>query len=386
MANQPFFSIVIPTKNRPELLRDAIRSALWQNFDDFEVIVSDNFNEQPTLDVIAEFDSNPKFRSVRTDRELKMIDHWEFASKHAAGEYVILLTDRKVLYQNSLSSIKTILLDNHDVNCWSFGVNMFDETNGTLLSDEPRSNEVIWYSSEDLIENFVNVNYYQRKSLDGRFPKTLNGGFKSSYADEIRSKTGSYFNNKDVTTPDYSSFFINAAMNERLPFLDVNCILSQGESVSNGRNFGMGKFQAYMDSLEIDDPYKHVKIEAPFIYALIYSDYRVVSELSKTKALENLANFFAVCQYEMNRKIAQNQIDPKAQEFFENAIKVGRENLSETENRLSMELWAKYEKAKLEWDQGPKKKGIIDYFSAVKRRISKPKSFNSIMKAAKFEQ
>ena len=45
---KPFFSIVIPTKNRPELLRDAIRSVLLQNFDDYELIVSDNFNDERT--------------------------------------------------------------------------------------------------------------------------------------------------------------------------------------------------------------------------------------------------------------------------------------------------------------------------------------------------
>ena len=31
---QPFFSIVIPTRGRPELFRDALVSALWQDFDD----------------------------------------------------------------------------------------------------------------------------------------------------------------------------------------------------------------------------------------------------------------------------------------------------------------------------------------------------------------
>ena len=44
----PFFSIVIPTKNRPVFLRESIQSILYQDFDDYEIIVSDNFNETET--------------------------------------------------------------------------------------------------------------------------------------------------------------------------------------------------------------------------------------------------------------------------------------------------------------------------------------------------
>ena len=41
----PYFSILIPTRGRPDLLRDAVVSALFQDFDNFEVVVSDNCND-----------------------------------------------------------------------------------------------------------------------------------------------------------------------------------------------------------------------------------------------------------------------------------------------------------------------------------------------------
>ncbi|MBK5567266.1 glycosyltransferase, partial [Ensifer sp. SSB1] len=38
----PVFSVVIPTRNRPDILVDAVASVLEQTFSDLELIVSDN--------------------------------------------------------------------------------------------------------------------------------------------------------------------------------------------------------------------------------------------------------------------------------------------------------------------------------------------------------
>jgi glycosyltransferase involved in cell wall biosynthesis len=40
--NRPFFSIVMPTRDRAHLLKFALQSALSQTFDDYEILVSDN--------------------------------------------------------------------------------------------------------------------------------------------------------------------------------------------------------------------------------------------------------------------------------------------------------------------------------------------------------
>ena len=42
MTGKPFFSVVIPTRNRASLLRYALQTALDQDFDDYEIVVSDN--------------------------------------------------------------------------------------------------------------------------------------------------------------------------------------------------------------------------------------------------------------------------------------------------------------------------------------------------------
>lgn len=61
-SNIPFFSIIIPTNNRPEFLRDAVKSALNQTFRDFEIIVVDDNDREKSQYVVEEFkDSRIKY-------------------------------------------------------------------------------------------------------------------------------------------------------------------------------------------------------------------------------------------------------------------------------------------------------------------------------------
>ena len=55
LATTPFFSVIIPTYNRSDLLREAIRSVLAQTFQDFEVIIVNDFSSEDILSVVKEF-------------------------------------------------------------------------------------------------------------------------------------------------------------------------------------------------------------------------------------------------------------------------------------------------------------------------------------------
>lgn len=51
----PAFSVVIPTYNQADFLRVALKSVLDQTFEDFEIIVVNNYSTDHTLDVVSEF-------------------------------------------------------------------------------------------------------------------------------------------------------------------------------------------------------------------------------------------------------------------------------------------------------------------------------------------
>src|SRR6202008_2523053 len=186
MSKEPFFSVVIPTKNRPSYLKDSIRSVLAQEFNDFELIVSDNFNDENTASVINEFSGDPRLRSYRTTNELNMISHWEFAAQKATGSYVILLTDRKLIYRDALRHLYELIMETGEkYNCITYGVKCYDDINKQMLWNPDVIKPKV-FRSEELIENFLGKNYFTTASYDNFFPKTLNSCYKRSYADKVR--------------------------------------------------------------------------------------------------------------------------------------------------------------------------------------------------------
>lgn len=389
-TNRPFFSVVVPTKNRPNYLRESIQSVLNQNFDDFELIVSDNLNETPTQEVVDEFMGHPKFSSYRTSEELNMINHWEFATKKATGKYVILLADRKLLFQNALTTAWKHISNHPELNAFSFGVQMFNESTRVRYSDDFQGTFEKLNCAE-LTQNFLRTNYFQNESFDYKFPKTLNGCYKNSYAAEIRDRFGSYFNLAGVTTPDYSSLFLNLALNESLGYISEPMILTQGEQVSNGRNFGKGKFEAYMKSLGLDNPYQRVPVKAPFIYNLLISDWLVIQEHTNQNPVEiDWVNFYATCKYELQRKISSEAPDSSVTSVFSNALEdaIGRLDIKtkeKIENRFQ-----KYEQTRIAWNSGKPKTSASDYAQAAVRKVKKVfiphfgtgEKFNNALEAA----
>lgn len=57
-VKNPFFSVIIPTYNRAELLGQAIQSVLDQSFKDFELIVVDDYSTDNTKEIVNSFRDN----------------------------------------------------------------------------------------------------------------------------------------------------------------------------------------------------------------------------------------------------------------------------------------------------------------------------------------
>jgi hypothetical protein len=106
--SSPRLSIVIPTRNRPRTLAVAVQTCLAQQFEDFEVVVSDN-HSAPETHAVALACSDPRVRYVRTPAPLSMTDSIEFAVGHAAGEYVLVLPDDDGLMLHALGTLDTML-------------------------------------------------------------------------------------------------------------------------------------------------------------------------------------------------------------------------------------------------------------------------------------
>jgi glycosyltransferase involved in cell wall biosynthesis len=103
----PFASVVVPTRNRPAFVRQALQSLREQTFADFEVIVVDNHTGQPAREVFDEL-AAPHFRYVQPERPLPMHENWELGVGLAQGDYVIVLIDKTILLPSALEALRRL--------------------------------------------------------------------------------------------------------------------------------------------------------------------------------------------------------------------------------------------------------------------------------------
>lgn len=104
------FSVLLPTRNRLELLKAALYSILNQDFEDWEVIVSDNFSDEDVSGYVLSL-NDPRIKCFRTESFVPVTDNWNHALKRSSGDYVIMLGDDDCLMKGCLTAIANLLRD-----------------------------------------------------------------------------------------------------------------------------------------------------------------------------------------------------------------------------------------------------------------------------------
>ena len=195
-TEEPFFSIVIPTKHRSALLNKVIDSILSQNFGDYEVIVvnNDDPGEEGTEKVLAGY-SDSRIKQFRTGN-LSMAENWNYGFQRAHGKYFTLLRDKRVFLPNSLENLHRILSQNPcDSFCWN------EEISGDGDVDSIFDEIVTPWQTSKLIEMQLNMISKEYTYLRHGLPKTSNSCISHKLYDRIVANTGQF---AVENAPDYT--------------------------------------------------------------------------------------------------------------------------------------------------------------------------------------
>lgn len=92
MSDSPSFSIIVPTFNRPAMLKRAIESIEKQTFQDFEVIVSDDGSSACLSDVVSCF-PHLRIELLTSDRNEGASIARNRAIARSSGRYIAFLDD-----------------------------------------------------------------------------------------------------------------------------------------------------------------------------------------------------------------------------------------------------------------------------------------------------
>lgn len=102
------FSVLLPTRNRLDMLSCAIETVRRQDYDNWEIIVSDNFSEEDVAGYIQSL-GDSRIKYFRTDRFIPVTDNWNNALDKSDGDYIIMLGDDDCLMKGYFSNLRTLI-------------------------------------------------------------------------------------------------------------------------------------------------------------------------------------------------------------------------------------------------------------------------------------
>jgi hypothetical protein len=261
------FSVVVPTRDRPDLLGFCLESLAGQTYDEFEVVVSDNPATQPARDVFDRW-RRPGWRYVRPDRPLPMHENFERACGEATGDYVAVVIDKTVLHPSALEVADGALRTNPAdiVTWWNEGYNPVNEAHdlgrGRFHPAARIVAPALYDPTAELAARFANSTPRGTDPLRYVRGKIVFGAFSRALLERIRAHAGRVFH---PLAPDYTSMVPACVLGNRALDLGRPLLVSYNSSRSNGwlqsvdagyaRRFIEAADPAIIDALPIPELY-----------------------------------------------------------------------------------------------------------------------------------
>lgn len=223
-------SIVIPSRNRPELLSNALASLIDQSAEQFEIVVSDNSSAEiakENAQYIASI-KDSRVRYVRPTKEMSMVEHWNWAVHQARGEYVAFLTDRMLFKIEGVQKLINVI-DLHKPKLMVYFNDRITQHQAPYILERSRYTEDVNELSVQCVLDACKEGVISRM-----WPRMLNSIISRSLLDRMVGKYGTVFTG---IVPDYSFCFQAVELVDSFYLMDARLFISAGHGASNGNSF-----------------------------------------------------------------------------------------------------------------------------------------------------
>lgn len=109
----PRVSICIPTYRQIDYLQETLRSVKAQDFDDYELIISDDTPDETVQQLVASFGFDDRLHYHRNPVSLGSPENWNAAVRRAKGDYIKLLHHDDRFSHSGALGVFVHLLDAH---------------------------------------------------------------------------------------------------------------------------------------------------------------------------------------------------------------------------------------------------------------------------------
>ncbi|MDD5688004.1 MAG: glycosyltransferase family 2 protein [Elusimicrobia bacterium] len=111
---KPFFSVIIPTYNRANLLNQTLESLKMQIFSDYEAFVIDDGSSDETSEVFKKYSDNQNWNFIRLEKNKGQAYCRNLAIKQANGKFLTFLDADDVWLPGRLEKFYKLSIDNND--------------------------------------------------------------------------------------------------------------------------------------------------------------------------------------------------------------------------------------------------------------------------------
>lgn len=202
------FTIVIPTRERCDTLESSLRTCVTQDYDNLEIIVSDNFSQDSTKEVVLSFNDN-RIRYVNTGRRMSMSDNWEFGLSHVRDGYVMILGDDNGLLPQVLVELASIINDTGcDAITWERASYIWprcDQNEQTNILKVPLLSSLVRVDLEKMMTNIVNFKHGYA------FPNLYHSFVSYEAIKKVTKESGRFF--QSLNTDIYSGIALACVVN-----------------------------------------------------------------------------------------------------------------------------------------------------------------------------
>jgi len=111
----PLVSIMITAYNRPRLFREALESALNQDYLNKEIVIVDNSTNNLVKAIMIEYENIKYIRYYKNEKELKVIDNFNKAINLTKSEYICFLMDDDIYRKDKLSKMMNYFIKDEEI-------------------------------------------------------------------------------------------------------------------------------------------------------------------------------------------------------------------------------------------------------------------------------
>lgn len=283
--------IIIPTRNRPDLVRNALGSVLDQTGIEVEVLVSDNSTsreDQASLSEYCQQLQNRRLRYVAPPEPLPMTQHWNWALEYALSSYqashYTFLTDRMVFKPGSLSSLISIITDYPDQLVCYMHDKVCDFAPPYKVYQNDWSGKLYEVATARLLKLSAESVMY-----DACIPRMLNCVVPRSIIDAIRTRFGNVFSS---LAPDWNFAYRALEVLDSILFLHKALLVHYSQGNSNGENVNRGIENATYSQYVKDLP-TAMNVDAPYpeiitVWNAVINEYVFVKKESRSAKFPKL--------------------------------------------------------------------------------------------------